>query len=358
MEAPPLPSTVAELDQWSVYADALLERADPFGDFLRLDLALPASPTTSELDAFHAVTVRRCRDRLFASSEWLLGMARTLIVRADVRRRVMSRTVPPLWAGPEALADAADLVRRPHFARLEALRIALASPSLGRFWTRLVNRLPPSCRRLELDTRLFNPDELQAVATQLPDRFSELRLTSFSDAVLERLGPRLTTLELACAVEEAELRRLDRLAPRCEVIVHGVATDACLSSPRVRLGRPGDGVFTSPETGAACVLSRTTLDVLQRSFGVVGARAQLSRTVPEAWWLRTVPVGVGLEAAPGLGSSDVMRHPDGSWTISSARNANTRIEVDRGTTSTGPTPLLEGMRVHFSAQPWRFSIAK
>lgn len=357
MEPPRLPTIVDELDPWRVYADALLEREEPLGHFLSLDLSLGDRPPAEALQDFRAKAARRCRSRTFTGVEWMLGMARTLIVRPDLRTRKMTHARPPWWVAPEALAEAADLVRRPAFSRLRALRLALGPRSLGKFLTRLFDRLPPSCTRLELDAERIGPDEQRQIAAALPSRFSELRLTSFDEAVLERLGPTLTFLELGCTLGADELGRLEQLVPRAQLVAAGASSSA-VNGSRLRLGWHGDGAFVELESGATCVLRRTSVDLLQRTFGTLGVHAQLTRAIPETWSMRTSPVGVGLEAVPFFGGSDVMRHADGAWSVSAARNANTRIAVEDAEDATGPVPITEGSVVRFGSQRWRFAIQR
>ena len=43
-----LPRCEADLDEWSVYADALLVSGDPLGEWIARDLALSPAPTDEE----------------------------------------------------------------------------------------------------------------------------------------------------------------------------------------------------------------------------------------------------------------------------------------------------------------------
>lgn len=357
METPALPRTLGELDAWRVYADALLERGDRLGRLLSVDLNLSAAPSVEQLRAFQHLAVRRCRNRTFAGAEWILGFARTIFVRPDLRVRKLSRSRPLSWAVSEALAAAAELVLTEPYQRVEALSLGLGRASLGRMYDRLMSRLPPSCTRLELETAPVAPEELRAVAPALPQRFDTLRLTSFDESVLERLGAKVTTLELAVALGEHEARRLESVAPECTVIASGATAEAARRlGSRLRLGRPGDAVLFDLESGAACAVNRVRVDLLQRTFGILGAQAQLARTIPETWSLLPLPrAGVGLEAVPFRDTADLMRHAEGRWTVSTTLNPNTRITVD-GADVRSPIAIDDGAVVRVNGAPWRFSI--
>ena len=258
----------------------------------------------------------------------MLGMARTLIVRPDTGD-VISR-----WRGPRCVTDqqlkqAAQLVLQPEFARLEAVRLVLGPPSLGRSFDRLMYRLPASCIRLELETDGLNAEALRKVANALPKRFSELRLGVPDQAILERLGNKLLSLELTTAVGPDQVTRLADLVPKgMQLIVGGISSAACLEfgGARLRLGRSGDAVLTDQRTGEACVLRRTSAELLQRRFGVLGARAQLGRGIPEKWSIRDAATGVGIEAIPS-GANNVMRHSDGNWTLAESSNSATELPM-------------------------------
>lgn len=360
LQPPPLPKSLRDLNAWRVFADALLEREDRLGHLINADLGLPERPSRAQLESFQPLAARRCwRSRSLTGVEWILGMARTLIVRPYPPNTIIfSRRRGPPCVREEALREAAELVLQPAFSRLEAIRLGLGPPSLGRSFDRLMHRLPPSCIRLELETDGFDAEALREVATALPTRFSELRIGVVDPSILERLGPGLLAFESTNTLAAEDVTRLVDLAPKCnQLIVGGISSAACreLGEARLRLGRSGDGAFIDPETGAGCVLRRTSVDVLQRRFGTLGARAQLARAVPEKWSIRPPAGGVGLETVPS-GFGNVMRHSDGSWTLAEAPNSTMQLRVGGNEGTSGPVQLIDGSVVRLNSRPWQFSV--
>ena len=77
-----LPATAEDLDAWAVYADHLMTIADPRGELIALELALPAECTRAQVADLHALAAPRCRLGGKTPIGWCLGHARTLFVKS------------------------------------------------------------------------------------------------------------------------------------------------------------------------------------------------------------------------------------------------------------------------------------
>lgn len=295
-----LPHTLEALDAWQVYTDWLEERGDEAHARLAVDLALPALPSAEHLAPFHGLATDdhgAARSRRVA---WQLGFAMTLeLVSARWRTSKLGGGLLP-----EELAATAEALGRPRFALLEALRLRLDPALVERPWRRFRERLPSTCRRLELDTKQITDETQERLAEHLPSQCTALELSSASPALVRSL-PRhvLVEIDASLTAEQAELMAAT-LGPG-RLTLHRATRDiAPLLEHGVALGRPGEATLTNLETGAARVLRRPTLRSLQARFGIIGVRAALERSVSERY---RVP-NADLERA-------LVRHHGGRWTI-------------------------------------------
>lgn len=289
MEAPPLPSTAAELDRWSVYADALLSAASELGTLIALDLALGEAPTGEQLVPFHRLANRLCRNRTVTSAEWVVGHARTLIVRGPPGPSKTDRRTPAPISHQE-LAEAANLIQRPEYQRLEALRFFGRLGEHGRMWKRLVAGLPRSCRRIECGAP--GTSGVATTLSQLPEQITELTI-EHRDLELLEASKTLATLELRWPLDTGDAEALLRLPSSVSIVANGCVdheTRAALGG-RVAFGRPGDLVLIEQHTGATTVIGPATLAQLQARFGIISAKAQLARSLPESWELLALGSG-------------------------------------------------------------------
>lgn len=335
MQPPTLPRTLGDLDAWQVYADWLEEHGEPGHERLSIDLALH-SPSIEQLAQFHQVATDdhgAVRTRRVA---WQLGFAKTLeLVSAKWRDRKLV-----VGLTPEELASTAQAFGRPWFARLETLRLRLDKFQLDRPWRRLSERLPPTCRRFELETGTLSDETQTRLAEQLPPQCAELELSSNAPTLL-RAVPKHVLIEINATLSAAQVEAMAATLGAGRLTLHRSNREiAPLLAQGVALGRPGEATLTNLETGTAWVLRRPSLLSLQRRFGIVSVRAALERSLSEGYG---VP---GADAQRAL-----VRHHGGRWTI--------RPDVDASVLAIvrpGATELRHDDELLVRGTPFRFQL--
>jgi hypothetical protein len=218
------------------------------------------------------------------------------------------------------------------------------------FWTindvkHFLETLPPQVRRLECGTR---------------DRWAAPYLV---DARFEELDLRRITVDLALAQELAQQLELNQPV---RVRLGSVRGRDALERlrPWARLGGSGDAALVHEGSGAIQLLPRVDLERLQRRNGVITARAQLQRVVPEAH---------GFELRDGLmrviHGDQLVRHGNGHWTArvrpfdrdSIPADADVAdffpelpLSIDGAPVGLEPVPLRNDARIELAGQPYRF----
>ena len=290
MQAPArLPASEADLAEWSVYVDWLLERGERRGELLARELALPSAPEPESLQAWLALARRPYHEPRAMPIAWCLGHARTLEI-VPPRRYMIHPAAPP----DSAISNARAFLQAAPGSRLEALRV-LIEPDDLRPWRRLFAVLPASCRRVTLGLTAW-PDERAAaeIVGMLPASVRELELrperwaaasapllAAFVDDRFELVGIGDVGIDaalggqLAAALARSHAVRLR--VSRFEA--------APLPWERCVLGRPGDAALLEPDRRRGLLLPRWSLLALQRRFGPVPVRAQLAARLPEGYEL-------------------------------------------------------------------------
>jgi hypothetical protein len=307
-----LPATEADLAEWSVYADWLIEQGDPLGERLAFELALPALPDRDVIAAFHERVKRHYRPGGATPLAWCLGCVRTLAVEPDMQR--MARSAATTNRG--AVAQAGDALRHPDYAVLESVSIAYDG-SDERRWRKLFASLPASCTRMSLGLiGVFDDAAIAGTVAHIPGTVRDLTVypVDRSRAVQAGLAPgniarfvddRFDVVEIPATVDElaAALARTDRVRIRM------TRAEAALVDPRVVFGRPGDAALLQPARLRAVPVPRATLLAQQRRYGPIPARTQIARTLPEdhalGAWEGIITVYVG---------GDLVRRGD-DWTL-------------------------------------------
>jgi uncharacterized protein (TIGR02996 family) len=213
------------IDRWLVYADWLLDRGDPRGELINLEIALEAGNADAEARA-RVNRLRREEERLFTprfaeqSHYWSLDLWRGFVRGASL---IGAQDDLP---GAEAVAA---LCAEPHAALLERLSIRAARDVVAPLFATQHRRLS-SLRISAIDDDRF--------ATSTPV-LEELRLPEFG-------------LQQTTKLEHSHLRELEATSSTCPALAAGNfalpelralscgidADDALLENPRSILYRP------------------------------------------------------------------------------------------------------------------------
>lgn len=273
-----LPRGEGDLDEWSVYADALLVRGEPLGEVLAYELALPAAITREQVATFHALVQPHVWPRNTLRIGWCLGHARELeIVRRGSRfSRVDEGT----------LANLRDLLLLPQFSCLETLSTQYFAGQAAKQWRRVFAVLPPTCTRLVLEVHTRSLGEVEELVAWLPPTVRELALgrarTTLTAAALALVAGRFDRIDLP-DLDPVHLPEL--CGPLDDAAVARVRLDR-YSHDDARpflLGGERDVAFVYPEPGRARILRRLSLVERQGRAGVIPVRAQLARSLAEPY---------------------------------------------------------------------------
>ncbi len=314
MEPPAFPTSEADLAEWSVYADYLQTRGDPRGELIAHDLALDATPDPDALHAFHTLAEPLCAQRGTTKIGWCLGHARTLAMRLSPHR-----------ASTDTMHD---LLREPALACLESIAI-IYEPGTSHAWRRALAVLPPTCKRLDVrflaDWSFLAAEEVLAIAPPTVDTLGlstrreppavitldPAPKTSFAlnVHVTRLISDRFAVLDLIDAPLTREVSEAVVAALRATRVTE-VRTAERLSAPRCRVGAPDDAGVIGERTFAR--VPPWSLELLQERHGLVGARAQLARSMPEHYLLRATQAAI--RVAPFLGAGH-LAHQRGRWTL-------------------------------------------
>jgi hypothetical protein len=281
MEPPArLPETEADLAEWSVYIDWLLQRGDRRGDLLALELALPADPTLQALGAWRGMARHVYRDRPTTPIGWCLGHVRTLGLGTPLGAPPISRSI---------LGNAHGLMRSEPGWRVEHLEVLVDPDDDRRPWRRLFAGLPASCRRVTFKFTQWSAAWVAELIDLLPESVRELEVSpqhvrvEASGVPRTSIGDRFDVVGFGGTVIDPPLAEeiADALSRSHAVKVRVSSFAAPLPWDRCLLGGSGDGALLQPDLRAGFMLPRWTLLTLQRRFGPVPVRAQLAATLPE-----------------------------------------------------------------------------
>ena len=356
--APPFPSSLDELGPWQVYADQLLERGERLGSYLAYELSLGDQPTEAELTSFHKQGLRACRVPRTFEAAWTLGHVRSLSIPGrDRGRTVMMRHRGSAVLDGSALPVLRDLFRTPALSQLEQLTVIVRGESIGRRWHEAMKQLPATCQRFMVHASGFKGDDAKRVLAGIPEQVKTLRFSA-------RLGTEPASLvsdqfewvdlrEVIATPELAvKLTRALELHPRTRLRLGTVSDGEVLArlGARAVVGGQGDARLVNEQTGAVVLFERASLESLQRRYGVVTARAQVARRLPESFGVTSVD---SLLYARSWIGSVLARRADGSWWIRAEEDAPA-LALDSGPLGHEPVALRDGARLRINDQPWRF----
>jgi hypothetical protein len=263
-----LPTTEAELADWSVYADQLQQEGDPLGELIALDLALPARPSTEALADFQQRLKKRCwTHRQTVEVTWTLGYARSLGFRRDPTK--MSPTIDD-----GTLANARDFLRSEAAGLLEELVLIFSGSS--RPMERMLAALPATCTHVKVFDRWRNEHQLVEMITALPRQVTYLSLSS-----VPTLSPEAARTLIDDRFEQVTIRRADPVP--LETALHstervrvelGVVTGR-LEHPRCVWAGGADAGLVDIAARRASVVPNPF--ATQRRFGLIPIRTQLER---------------------------------------------------------------------------------
>ena len=352
-----LPTSVNDLDEWSVYADFLQTRGDPRGERIAYELALPAEPEPAALRVFHTLASDARRFPVGVQAAVSLGHVRALMLRASPGPRLSHGVYGPLdgtlaWVRDFFLDPEAALVEELHFVYVPGDHIA--------HWKRLFAALPRRCSRVDVFLRVpIGAPDIAALISLLPEQVREVTI-----AWADSRRPTAASVETALPFIDDRFELVDassmmaslaQIRERLEASKHvriRIATTTETSLPsRIDVGRPGDAALTNPSTLAIGTIPRWPLLDLQRRYGVLPIRTQLARQIAESY---TIGVGAGGDLRVGLGGGDLVRRGD-RWTV---RGDEERPLWKNGTllAANAVEPLEDGDRLRFdhNTSEWTF----
>ncbi|HEY0255066.1 MAG TPA: hypothetical protein VGC41_26245 [Kofleriaceae bacterium] len=333
-----LPRTEAELADWSVYADQLLLEGDRLGEMLASELALPARPTSDQIEAFKRTMRPRCwSPRSTMQAGWAFGHLRELFVwigRASAPRQIDEGT----------LGNLRDMLRSPIASRLERIEVVT-------WWTlgmtalrRTLAALPASCTCVasRIPAPLPHAGPLARIADFLPPHVTELVLEGthgfdFASQIDDRLAVvELPSIEPVRAQLGAILGRTSRVRLRVRVLA--------LSDLRDRIELCDGAGLVETKTRRAHALPPPAMHLQQEVFGTIPVRSQLARTTPEHYDVR-IDQGQ-LRATTGVRVNRLMKH-DGTWTLLADHRDHERHLLDGRALPPGVHEVHDSSRITF-----------
>lgn len=360
MHSPPLPRQLSDLHSWHVHADHLLEGGEAaLGEFIAHDLTL-SSPTKPELRAFHERAKHVCRLSRELEVGWLLGYAKTLTVTARNPRVRMSRSTELPSMTDHALVQLKALLARPALSMLEQVSLSLSRPPhpplIG-----VLAALPPTCHTVEIAANGFSNDA-HTLLGLLPPQVEVLRpFTRYGADLSNFIGDSVRWVDLRLAPLHSKnidlLERALQAHPSVQVRLGDVSDARLLErlAGRCTVGGPDDAALIDEASGAVVIIERAPLEALQRRFGVIAARAQLTRSLPEWFDVSESPTGVHCRS---FGGSALLRRGDGSWWVRNEPQEWARapmLALEGEPLGTGPAvPLVEGARLQVGVRRFRF----
>lgn len=239
VEAPRLPRTLDDLEDWSVYADHLLTIGDPFGERIVADLALPAIRDAEQLRPFRALVGRHTPSSLTMLRSWCLGMIRTLELRSR-------DSAGMFYLEQGSLAHARDVLRSRAASRLEELIIPTPK-SEDTHYRRLLTALPASCTRVTITDLRSNTDAVEFFLDCLPPTVTELglRLFKWSKAVTCVVRDRFDVVDVAVDRKTDELDDLVPALAFTRTVRVRIGSFHGVPPPRFELGGPDDAAVVA-----------------------------------------------------------------------------------------------------------------
>ena len=269
-----LPTTEAELADWSVYADQLQQEGEPLGEMIAFDLSQPAHPTPEAIAEYQAQFAKRCwTHRQTVEVVWTLGYARSFGFRRDPKK--MSPTIDE-----GTLANARDFLRSEAAGLLEELVLIFSGSS--RPMERMLAALPATCTHVRVFDRWRNEHHLVEMITALPRQVTHVALTT-----IPALSPESARILVDDRFEQVTIQRADH-AP-LETALHSTervrvelgVVSGRLEHPRCVWAGAANAGLVDIAARRANAMHRMSTFTTQRRYGLVPIRAQLERFVAE-----------------------------------------------------------------------------
>lgn len=355
LSPPPLPTTVHELAAWQVFADQLTEQGNRLGPYLAYELSLGKKPTKEQLAAFHKLALRTCKVPRQFHAAWMLGQVRVLTVTRDP-----SRTLQTIDG--DTLLTLRDLFPTPQLRQLERLVLAAGQFSIRRRWKVAMRSLPKTCRTLQLHAWVQNTGDVPAMIEGIPEQLEVLRVVPHLELDPTMfVSDRFAWVDLRAVTVTPQLARMLGYALRTQLRVKvRVGTVEQRSSlarlgERVVLGAPDDAALIEDAAGgASSLLERWTLEQLQQRYGIVSARAQVLRELPETYRLGKNSRGFG-DTASWTSDAVITRNSEGWWVhATGAPGATPSFALNGARLGEEPVALKDGDRLTFNERSFRF----
>jgi hypothetical protein len=316
VDAPRFPTTLGELDDWSVYADFLMTRGDGRGELIAHELALGEPIDPAAVQAFHELARPLCRQGRTATFGFCLGHIRTIAVGWGWR---------PLrhLLGPDAgtLARIRDVLRTPIASRLEELKLPMREGENPWHLRQLLGAVPLPCRRVEL--RIAGPwstAALEDVIGLVPPHVRELAVAGewpphWGPALGAAVRDRFDVVALTCG---SAWRHFELASPAAAVTATShvrLRLDEwieALAGDRTVVGAPGAAALVHTGRRRAIAIPRWPLILLQSHYGLVPVRTQLARSLAEG--LAVTQGFEDLATSPARAGAYLMRRGD-RWTV-------------------------------------------
>lgn len=206
---------------------------------------------------------------------------------------------------------------------------------------------------MNLSTKELSDDDCLAIADNLPSQVVVVGVNSHAPRLLSLLASRLQTLEINDALPVSKANDVEEcLMRQTEVVLRAgyVVDGPNLVPSHWSRGCAGDAFFIHQGRGHVAIVGRESLFSLQRRFGLVGVRAQLERSLPEAY--EPTLKGGKLEFTDGGGS--LLRHPDGRWSVRPTLTRSVSIELEGVSSNSPPVTLNDGDTLRFGGEAWQF----
>ena len=311
---PRLPSKEADLSEWSVYADYLIERGEPRGELVAREIATSELPTVEELAAIRALATTLCpRERPSTWTLWTLGHADRLMI--------------PYGMSARALVDAAPALRAAETTTTTTLAVVYRASVPTAMWRTLFARMPRGCARVEVSPmdESTNAAQLERFVACLPNTVRELALSHFAPGALAVLATdRFDLVELTGWIDDPRARE-EATAALAQTSRMRLRTwtepQRSPPHPRLELGRPGDGIVELTQRRVA--LPRWTVADLDAIYGYLPIRTRLAGVYPE---LHGFPRGKGrILRERKLAEGVIARTPAG-WQLGRADGSAIALE--------------------------------
>jgi hypothetical protein len=324
-----------------------------------MELALPARPSPEQLAEFQHGAARPAQYGI--STGYVLNRVHSMFVPRDIY------SANALWL------EAAEALLASEAGRyVEELYVPLDPPEHTEAVGRLIDLLPPTCRRLGLDLCASIDDAIALeLLARVPEHVRELRLeahgirlarlplgglAAWIDDRFDAIELRFTRSTFDVALGQFEMiapQIIDRLETQRTVRVQWTAVPAPVPE-RTYVGRPGDAAIVDLVQRHAMVLSRWSSAGVQDEHGRLPVRAQLAADRDETHDVFLYTTSADEVGALHSASVELCRRRD-AWTVKRTRayDSDVVVRVDGDVLGETPMPIGDGSSI--ATEHWRYA---